>query len=186
MTDADPNAWRALIATLANDTARRVYAEFVVSGESATLGTLPPSRRRHLLRSLTASGLIESADGMLRVNPAVFAEALRAAPATPRRQGLDRFLDDVGRIHTYPADAGVRTELLAAVARQAFTADEVLTEREVNARLERYTDDVAVLRRYLVDAGELERTRSGSQYARSHVRQERRAEHEKGGSHREQ
>jgi hypothetical protein len=45
--------------------------------------------------------------------------------------------------------------------------DGVLTEKEVNERLASFADDVAVLRRHLVDVKFLERTRSGSEYART-------------------
>jgi hypothetical protein len=41
----------------------------------------------------------------------------------------------------------------------------VLSEKELNERLEPFSSDVAVLRRHLVDHGLVERTRSGSEYA---------------------
>jgi hypothetical protein len=43
---------------------------------------------------------------------------------------------------------------------------ENLTEQQINERLLQYTDDVPLLRRYLVDFGLLGRTRSGSAYFR--------------------
>lgn len=92
----------------------------------------------------------------------------RAAPRP--RAGADditRFLDATGRIDRYPLRSAQRRELLAWVAARAFSPTDVLTEPEVNARLEPYAPggDVAVLRRYLVDHGLLERTASGSEYA---------------------
>lgn len=42
---------------------------------------------------------------------------------------------------------------------------ETLAEHDVNGRLLPYSEDVAVLRRYLVDASLLERRVDGSQYA---------------------
>lgn len=178
MNAAAAESWRSLIATLANETARTVYAEFVTVGASATLASLSPSRRRRVRDALTGAGLLEVdpgadhgggpvADGAaLRVAPGVFAAALAASPVRPRPQGVERFLDADGRIRVYPSDRRERAELLALVASRAVHSGEVLGEREVNARLEAFTDDVAVLRRYLVDHGELERTRSGSEYAR--------------------
>ncbi|QKJ21194.1 DUF2087 domain-containing protein [Microbacterium hominis] len=44
-------------------------------------------------------------------------------------------------------------------------AVDVLTERELDERLASVTDDVALIRRHLVDHRELERTRSGSEHA---------------------
>lgn len=178
MNAAAAESWRSLIATLANDTARTVYAEFVTAGTSATLTGLSPSRRRRVRDALTGAGLLEvdpgadqgggpASDGVaLRVAPGVFAAALAASPGRPRPQGLERFLDADGRILVYPSDRRERAELLALVASRAVRPGEVLAEPEVNARLEAFTDDVAVLRRYLVDHGELARTRSGSEYAR--------------------
>jgi hypothetical protein len=49
---------------------------------------------------------------------------------------------------------------------QAIQPGEDLTERQVNERLLNYTDDVVLLRRYLVDFGLLERTASVSSYRR--------------------
>jgi hypothetical protein len=163
--DRDENMWRAIIAALANDTARTVYAEIILSGTSATLDGLAPSRRRHVIGTLTGAGLVEGRDPDLRPIASVFARALRAAPARARAEGLERFLDAEGKIRAYPADKKVRAELLSSIARQALSAGEVLTEREVNERLDQFTDDVVVLRRYLVDHGQLERTRTGSEYA---------------------
>ena len=79
----------------------------------------------------------------------------------------ERFVDGEGRIDRYPVQHGDRQALLEWVAARAFTAEDVLTERDVNERLEPFAPrgDVAVLRRYLVDHGVIERTRSGSEYA---------------------
>ncbi len=44
---------------------------------------------------------------------------------------------------------------------------EILTERAVNDRLAAIVDDVAAMRRYLVDAGLLERSRDGGAYSRA-------------------
>lgn len=89
----------------------------------------------------------------------------------PRRRadGVERFLDASGRIDRYPQRDADRRALLAWVADRAFPGGEVLAEREVNERLAPFAPggDVAVLRRHLVDHELLERTRSGSQYARA-------------------
>lgn len=55
----------------------------------------------------------------------------------------------------------------ARVAEQAFEEGLELTEAEVNDRLEAFHPDVATLRRYLVDEGLLQRTPSGTKYARA-------------------
>lgn len=159
------NSWRAILAALANDTVRSVYAELVTTGTSATLERLSPSRRRHVRGTLKASGLVDvDDDDRLRPVPDVFGRALRAAPTRPRADGVQRYLDEEGRIRAYPADGRARRELLAWIARQTADADEVLTEREINDRLARFTTDVALLRRSLVDHELMERTPTGSEY----------------------
>lgn len=79
--------------------------------------------------------------------------------------GVDRFLR-AGRIDHFPASATDRRALLEWVLDQVAPSDEVLTERELNERLLAYSDDFALLRRYLVDNDLLKRTPSGSSYAR--------------------
>lgn len=59
-----------------------------------------------------------------------------------------------------------RRELLAWIASEAIQPGEELTEKQVNERLLSYTDDVVMLRRYLIDFGLLRRAPSGSSYSR--------------------
>jgi hypothetical protein len=72
----------------------------------------------------------------------------------------------LGRIERYPANMTERRELLAWIVSEAIEPGEHLTERQVNERLLSYSDDVVMLRRYMIDFGLLERTPSGSSYAR--------------------
>jgi hypothetical protein len=154
--------WRRVVAALANPELRLTWARLVAgaSEADATAG-LSPARRRKVLAALRGAGLVD-ADAFPRTS--VFAEALAAAPLPAQPTGPERFLRE-GRIAQYPASQAERRELLALVAGRAFRSGEVLDEREVNARLAAFHDDVAVLRRYLVDVGLLVRTRSGSSYA---------------------
>ncbi|HEX5859439.1 MAG TPA: GNAT family N-acetyltransferase [Microbacterium sp.] len=90
----------------------------------------------------------------------------RGAPRAKRpRTGPERFVTEDGRIDRWPVQAEDRLELLKWVADRALVPGQVLSEREINARLSAFTGDVALLRRLLVDHGVLERTRSGSEYA---------------------
>jgi Uncharacterized protein conserved in bacteria len=79
------------------------------------------------------------------------------------RRFLVRGEDTIDR---YPRRREDRLLLLQWIADRAFTDDDDLTESQVNERLYRYTDDVAVLRRYLVDAELLERFPDGTGYRR--------------------
>ena len=154
-----------IAAALAHPQSRTVWARLVL-GESVAdaVAGLPAARAPRALAALRQAGLVRDGPDGEVAGVEVFAGLLRAA-APPVRIGIDRFLRD-GRIHTYPASQGERHELFAWVVERAISPGEELDEKAVNARLAAFHDDVAVLRRYLVDAGLLERTRSGSSYAR--------------------
>lgn len=80
------------------------------------------------------------------------------------RRFLIRGEDTIDR---YPRRQHERRMLLEWIADRAFPAGEpALAETEVNGRLYPYSDDVAVLRRYLVDFGFLDRTADGTSYRR--------------------
>jgi hypothetical protein len=100
--------------------------------------------------------------GGLVASETVFRELLAQQPRQPQT-GPDRFLR-LGRIVSYPANRAERRRLLERIAGEIAAPGEQLTEQQVNERLLDYTDDVVLLRRYLVDFGLLQRTRSGSSY----------------------
>ena len=161
------NAWRAILAALADETARDVYARVVLGEPTAdVLAALAPSRARRVIAALIGAGLIvETADGYA-ASPTVFAEALAAVPRPARPTGVDRFFTD-GRLTGYPSRASDRSAVLATVASRILAEDERLTEPEINERLRAVVDDVAAIRRYLVDEGLVRRTSSGTSYART-------------------
>lgn len=159
------NAWRAILAALADDSARDIYAR-VVLGEpiAPILAALAPSRAHRVTAALTSAGLlVGTADGYV-ASPTIFTDALAAAPRPARPTGVDRFFTD-GRLTDYPSRAGDRREVLATVVSRILAEGERLTEPEINERLSTVVDDVAAIRRYLVDEGFIERTRSGTEYA---------------------
>jgi hypothetical protein len=160
------NAWRAILASLADDSAREVYA-LLVLGESldAAVAALASSRARRVTSTLTSARLIVPTSEGYVVSPTVFADALEAAPRPARPTGVDRFFTG-GRLTGYPSRASDRHDVLAAVASRILADGERLTEREINDRLAAVVDDVAAIRRHLVDEGLIERSRSGSEYAR--------------------
>jgi hypothetical protein len=81
------------------------------------------------------------------------------------RRFLVRGEDTIDR---YPRRREDRRMLLQWIADRAFPAGEhAFTETDVNGRLYPYSDDVAVLRRYLVDFGFLERAADGTEYRRA-------------------
>ena len=146
-----------MLAALLDDDARAVLAE--------TAAPVAGRRRARALARLEAVGLLRSREDAAEFRRDVVGELLASAP---RPTGHERFLDGAGRIDRYPSAASDREELLRWVSERALSPERVYTEAEVNDALESYAPggDVAVLRRYLVDHGLLERTRSGSEYAR--------------------
>jgi hypothetical protein len=157
------NEWRPVIAALANPDGRSVYAEVVLGLQGAA--GLSPKKRDRAVATLRAAGLIRvSGDGSLELATAPLA-AMLADAAEPRRKGIDRFIVD-GGIETYPARSADRRELLEWVSGEVMGTDEVLTEPELGERLVHFHEDVATLRRYLVDEGLLVRTPSGTSYSR--------------------
>lgn len=69
---------------------------------------------------------------------------------------LRTFLTPEGRLRTIPTKLRKRLVVLNHIA-QEFTPGERYTEVEVNTQLRAYDDDVAALRRYLVEEEFLER-----------------------------
>jgi hypothetical protein len=155
------------MAALANPDARTAYAQIVLGGSMAdVLPGVKDERRARAINVLLEAGLVgRTGSDELEVSDAVFRELLSQQPKRQPKTGVDRFMR-LGRIERYPADSAERRELLAWIVGEAIKPGEELTERQVNERLLSYTDDVVLLRRYLVDHGLLQRTTSGSSYGR--------------------
>ncbi|MDR1355147.1 MAG: DUF2087 domain-containing protein [Propionibacteriaceae bacterium] len=87
---------------------------------------------------------------------------IRKHPAAPEL--VARYLDAAGRLTVLPAKQNKRIVLLTWLAAQVLTAEEQVAEKTLNDRLAHFADDVAMLRRYLVDYQLLMRTPGGAQY----------------------
>ncbi|MFG2143257.1 DUF2087 domain-containing protein [Streptomyces sp. NPDC048696] len=72
-----------------------------------------------------------------------------------------------GRLTAIPRKAARREQLLAHLQETLFEPDVTYTEREVNDALLTVHDDYPALRRYLITAGLLTRTRDGASYQRA-------------------
>jgi hypothetical protein len=160
--------WRRVVATLANNDARTAYAQIVLGAKLPdVVAGLNDQRRNRAIAALFGSGLVErNAANELEAPAAIFRDLLRQQPRRPAQNGLARFMR-LGRIERYPANMAERRELLAWILSEAIEPGEHLTEKQVNERLLSYSDDVVMLRRYMIDFGLLERTPSGSSYSRN-------------------
>ena len=163
--------WRRVMAALANHDARTAYAQIVLGARlPEEISGLNDQRRKRAIATLLESGLVErNAASELAAPEAIFRDLLTQQPRRQAQTGLARFMR-LGRIERYPANMAERRELLAWIVSEAIEPGERLTEKRVNERLLGYTDDVVMLRRYMIDFGLLERTPSGSSYSRPEER----------------
>ncbi|WP_353808208.1 DUF2087 domain-containing protein [Agromyces sp. SYSU T00194] len=159
--------WRRIVAMLVEDDRRAAFAMAVLgttrADVEARLGERRATRALHAL--LEVDLVAEDAEGALTADGAIFHDLLHGSATARARRGPERFLRG-GRLEQYPANASDRRAVLALLLDRTIRPGEVLDEHAVNERLAQVVDDVALLRRSLVDAGLLERTRSGSEYAR--------------------
>lgn len=156
---------RQLVAMLANARTRALYAR-VVLGETDGVRCEQNARDRKGLLALMKAGLVVmTEDDRLTAPIEPIESLLRSFEPSPVRDGIDRFIRN-GRIEAYPTNQTPRRELLQWLVEKLLDEDEVLSERDVTERLDGHEIDAVTLRRYLIDEGLLERTRSGSSYAR--------------------
>jgi hypothetical protein len=139
---------RRVVAALGNDERRQVFAAAILDISV----DLPPRRREKALRELRDAGVLD-ANGHVVEAAFVIAEQ--------KRDPLHPFVVD-GRIDRFPVKWERTLEVLEWVV--TTLPDRTMTEREINEHLAHRTTDVALLRRYLVDAGLVTRTADGGSY----------------------
>ena len=81
------------------------------------------------------------------------------------RKVLATFVDADGRFKAFPTQAK-KAQVLVRHALQAFEIGERYSEKEINERLKRFSDDTARIRRAFVDHGYMRRTKDGGAYWR--------------------
>jgi regulation of enolase protein 1 (concanavalin A-like superfamily) len=156
--------FRGIAAALGNDNARRAFSRLALGGNKQdVIDELGAARATKAIAALRQVGMI-GADAA-SVRPEVFHELLAASASEPRPSGVERFVAG-GRIDRFPVRQDERDAVLLWALERVIPLELGLSEADVNTRLARVTDDVALLRRYLVDAGMLLRTASGSEYSR--------------------
>jgi hypothetical protein len=167
-----------ILAQLSVPTRLSALAELVRRGtEGATIaelaGTLdlPVPKAGDALARLVGLGLATGfGNGVYRARP----EALReAAAAVDRLQPIDPLLAGYpelrgnfahGRLTALPPTLSDRYHLIGELITRFLALDGLYEEHEINHRLSAVTDDVAGVRRMLVDTGWLERDRAGTTY----------------------
>ena len=172
--DADAGEAERVLGLLAEPDRFRVLAAVALGaldlGEVARRTELTVREAERAVARLTAGGLlVKDGAGWFRV---AFEDLKTIARAAARRRGDDddgpegpgdssdilrRFFRR-GRLTSIPTTRWKRLLVLDFLA-QDFTPGRRYPERQVNDMLRRYNDDVAALRRYLVDEGFMDRAR---------------------------
>jgi ArsR family transcriptional regulator len=153
--------------------------------ELATLVDLRPSTVSHHVAKLVAVGLvrgrpdghyheysldIEALGAKARQLLATDELSERVAPQVDAdaydRKVLAAFLDSKGRIKALPMQRKKFEVLLRHVV-QAFPPGEEWNEKQVNKKLKVFSDDVASLRRGLIDTRMMARDKAGTRYWRT-------------------
>lgn len=156
--------WRGLIALLLNEKTRIAFAEVVLEEAERKGKRLSDMERSKARAALTDAGVLTGAEPAPGVSRDYLQRFLRRPGRAADGAGIERFLRKDGRIDRYPANKEQRRLLLAWIAGQVLTPGEVLDEPTFSARLVEHADDQVMLRRYLVDAGLVERAPDGSSY----------------------
>jgi hypothetical protein len=162
---------RTLVGLMAEPERRRVVAALILAAgdlDSVVRTTgLEPREVVGALDRLVTAGLVEvGRDGVYVLLEETFKMAARAenepavstdetSPSDPDAQVLHRSIVD-GRLVHLPRKRSKRLIVLDHLV-QMFEPGVRYSEREVNAALRSFDDDVATLRRYLVDEGFLDR-----------------------------
>jgi hypothetical protein len=161
-----------IVGLLADDERRRVFAALVLGG--STLDEVRAATGLTSRRAATALGRLVAGDLVVRsdrgehvlLGEAFRLAAVAAAPAPPGPDPMDDVPEDDARILRRYFRGGRLTQIPSQLSRRRVVLDRLAqefdvgsryTERQVNAILRRFHEDVASLRRFLVDEGFLDR-----------------------------
>jgi hypothetical protein len=167
-----------LLMLLSHPVRLRAFAELARHGkEGATIFEmtvhldLPRTEVGELLGRLVGAGVATgTGDGIYRACDGVLREA---AQALDRIQPIGPLLREYPQLKSYfahgrltglPPTLSDRAQQMAELFARFIAVDGVLSEAEVNNRIAAAADDVAAVRRMLVESGWLERDRAGTSY----------------------
>jgi DNA-binding transcriptional ArsR family regulator len=175
---ADAARAAEILAQLAAPTRLAAYAELVRRGkEGATLAEMaylldiPVQQVGEAFARLVGAGLATGfGNGVYRVDPDAVRHAVRAvdrmqpmSPLLAEYPNLRSFFAH-GRLTALPPTMSDRYQQIGELFARFLALDGLHDEDEINRRLSAATDDVAGVRRMLVETGWLERDRAGTTY----------------------
>ncbi|MET0496151.1 MAG: DUF2087 domain-containing protein [Actinoplanes sp.] len=167
-----------ILSQLATPLRLQAFAELVHRGaEGASIAELaytidvPVQTAGETLARLVGAGLATgTGNGIYRASPGILRET---SLALDREQPISAYLGDYpplraafthGRLTTMPPTMSERYAMLGELLARFLALEGLHEEDEINRRLSAVTDDVAAVRRMLVETGWLERDRAGSTY----------------------
>ena len=167
-----------ILAQLAHPVRLAVLADLARRGpDGATLAELAhtldlsvPAAGDALARLAGLGVATGSGNGVYRARPEALREAAAAVdalqPITPLLAGYPQLRGSFahGRLTALPPTLSDRYALIGELITRFLALDGLCTEDEINRRLTAITDDVAGVRRMLVDTGWLERDSAGTTY----------------------
>ncbi|WP_221327181.1 DUF2087 domain-containing protein [Actinoplanes sp. L3-i22] len=172
-----------LLTQLSNPVRLRAFAGLVARGaegfsitEMSFLLDMTKPEAGEALGRLAGLGLASgSGDGYYRAKPEVLREAAQAlvgtlpiAPLLKEYPQLKGYFTH-GYLTSLPPTLSERYEQIAELLARFLAVDGVLTEDEVNKRIAVVAEDVAAVRRMLVETGWLERDRAGTTYGSGRI-----------------
>ncbi|HEY0000096.1 MAG TPA: DUF2087 domain-containing protein, partial [Actinoplanes sp.] len=175
---ADAARAAEILSQLSSPVRLAAFAELVRRGqEGATIAELAypldvkiPEAGETLARLVAAGLATGTGNGVYRASPGALREAAAAVdrlqPITPLLTGYPQLKGYFthGRLSSMPPTLSDRYQLLAELITRFLALDGTHDEDEINRRLSAVTDDVAGVRRMLVDTGWLQRDRAGATY----------------------
>lgn len=167
-----------ILSVLSSPARLSAFAELTRRGdEGASLAELayaldvPVPKAGEACARLVAAGIVTgSGNGFYRAQPQLLREAAAAVdrlqPIAPLLAGYPqlRAFFAHGRLTSLPPTLSSRYTLIGELIARYLALDGLYGEGEINHLLAAITDDVAGVRRMLVDTGWLERDRAGSTY----------------------
>ncbi|MBG0568563.1 DUF2087 domain-containing protein [Actinoplanes aureus] len=167
-----------ILMQLSNPTRLLAFAALVKEGNNgATLAELsihldlPKSEVGEVCGRLVGAGLATgTGNGVFRARADVLRDAAQAlvrvqpvAPLLSEYPQLKSYFSH-GRLTSLPPTMSERYQQIGELFARFLAVEGILTEDEVNQRIAVVADDVAAVRRMLVETGWLERDRAGTSY----------------------
>lgn len=155
------NKWVEIAAGLKNQNMRKALG-LVLAGEQDRLDGSTQNAKD--LQRWAKIGLLRQENEHWQLNEQLLSDTLAAASATnTQRTGILRFFTD-SRLNALPARPAERHAVMLHIRDQVLAAEESLREDQLNERLAVIHEDVALLRRYMVDHGLVHRDAAGTDY----------------------